>query len=230
MNGLMVARLGLAASMIAGISAGLALLTPFGHMKPGAAALRLLFIPALLETAGANPDSLATLGLFNPSRRSEGPVAAQSAVQAAEPLPQLTGLVHGQLGGLALFKSVDGKQQIVRQGQDIAGWRLIEVRDKAVTLMQAGQTMRIFLKADRPGAQGLAPVPATASTGSAASLAQTSSQTAANPVSQSNSSSQTAPVTNPVAAPTIAADKAQARPIRHRDERDQSIPQESEQP
>ncbi|MFE8873540.1 hypothetical protein ACE4RV_10350 [Acetobacter persici] len=85
----------------------------------------------------ASEDSVKTvLGrpLFAPDRRPDA-TAAQ-----AETLPVLTGIVHfaGQDG--ALFRGAGNSAgHLVRQGESVAGWRVVAVTRESVTLERGGQ-------------------------------------------------------------------------------------------
>lgn len=72
--------------------------------------------------------------LFAPDRRPDA-TAAQ-----AESLPVLTGIVHSVGQGGALFRGAGSSVgHLVRQGESVAGWRVVAVTRESVTLERGGQ-------------------------------------------------------------------------------------------
>ena len=85
----------------------------------------------------ASDDAVKTvLGrpLFAPDRRPDA-TAAQ-----AETLPVLTGIVHSAGQDGALFRGAGSSAgHLVRQGESVAGWRVVAVTRESVTLERGGQ-------------------------------------------------------------------------------------------
>lgn len=108
-------------------------------------------LAALLEAgARATPAALLVRPLFQPGRQGEGPIAPEPpVVEVAAPteVPRMVGYINdGTKPRAILAAGSGGEEGIVREGDEFAGFQVLQVQPDAVVLKGDGEeiTVKMF--------------------------------------------------------------------------------------
>lgn len=94
---------------------------------------------------------IAARPLFSPTRRPPPTAPAERTVRTAAPPPDilLTGLFRSGDEARAIIAKGGAAPEIVSLGEDLGGWRLVEITESEVALESGGRRLVASLEADR---------------------------------------------------------------------------------